>query len=322
MKQTIDIPSKLEKSMSEKCEKRDATDIHEKMHSPVFPFCESIEILEPTATDEKKEVDSDFVTELQPLLTAFLFTGLDFRSPKRRQFDLINRSREIAIRVGSILNFIICFISVLLSVYKTDTRFSRKHGLINQILVVNFLSIRSVLFCRRKNIANLLWFLSKSYDKITHKSKYLNKSMISIIISLQTGLYLLLYWMIFLANIGGTVANYAETRVTRGTRNSHIPRPLLSFSLKEINGVACKDTCFMSFLITPEKQREFNLRKDNAFRINPGKVRKVTANNVCLARVPARSVNQVKDSCNAIGRERFQRGGVTERYSESFTAVE
>ncbi|GFS89047.1 hypothetical protein NPIL_473491 [Nephila pilipes] len=44
-------------------------------------------------------------------------------------------------------------------------------------------------------------------------------------------------------------------------------------------------------------------------RINPDKIQKVTANSARLARVPTRSVNQYKDSRDAIGRKRLRRSG-------------
>ncbi|GFU85172.1 hypothetical protein TNCV_1554351 [Trichonephila clavipes] len=84
--------------MSDKGKKRDIREIYKSVH-PLIPTC--CKSTEPPASVEEngnKEVDPELMTEIHPLLTAFLFTGLDFRSPKRRQSGTSNKIRETAIR--------------------------------------------------------------------------------------------------------------------------------------------------------------------------------------------------------------------------------
>ncbi|GFT07110.1 hypothetical protein NPIL_554711, partial [Nephila pilipes] len=64
--------------------------------------------------------------------------------------------------------------------------------------------------------------------------------------------------------------------------------------------------------MTPEKLKKFSLKKDNKFRINTDKDRKVTVDSTLLARVPARSVDQNKDTRDAVNEEKLRWGGVAE----------
>ncbi|GFT45386.1 uncharacterized protein NPIL_462781 [Nephila pilipes] len=176
--------------------------MNNRKHSSLYNYAGKVVI--PMMEDQREKRDSDLLRQMQPLLTAFLFTGVDFRSQCSNECRINVTCREILIKISLAVIQIITWIFVLVTIYGTIAIVDStpiKHYISYQFMEILIIFLRSVLYWRRKDILNILKHLSDVYDDIKHKSKNVNKGAISVLIVVFPGVHILGYGLVVLAFI-------------------------------------------------------------------------------------------------------------------------
>ncbi|GFT45384.1 uncharacterized protein NPIL_462771 [Nephila pilipes] len=156
----------------------------------------------PMMKDDKEKHDSELLRQMHSLLIAFLFTGLDFRPHCAIECRPNVAYRETLIKILLAVIHISSWVYVLVTIYGAITNGDRrpiKHSIANRLEELLIILMRGVLYWRHKDIANTLNQLSNKYDKIKHKSKYLDKSAISVLVVVFPGVYILAYGLVILS---------------------------------------------------------------------------------------------------------------------------
>ncbi|GFQ81106.1 uncharacterized protein TNCT_342541 [Trichonephila clavata] len=175
----------------------------EKKNRILFPFhnC-SRRVIRPVMEDDEEKHDSELLRQIHPLLIAFLFTGLDFRQQRPYQRTPNSACRETVIKISCALIHIISWVFALLFIwgaFANEDSLPRKQDIINRLMEILIIFLRSVLYRQRKVVVNTLNLLSKAYDKIKCKSKYLSREIILILLIVYPGTYILMYVLVFIS---------------------------------------------------------------------------------------------------------------------------
>ncbi|GFT45382.1 uncharacterized protein NPIL_462761 [Nephila pilipes] len=158
----------------------------------------------PVTEDDEEKRDSELLRQMHPLLIAFMFAGLDFRPQSARGCDTSVTYRERSINILLAIINIISWLYASIAIYGTiaiEGSMPMKHYISSQFVEILTIFLRSVLYWRRKDITNNLRHLSDAYDKIKHKSKNLNKGVISVLVVVFPGVYIIAYVLVLLTFI-------------------------------------------------------------------------------------------------------------------------
>ncbi|GFT45388.1 uncharacterized protein NPIL_462791 [Nephila pilipes] len=153
----------------------------------------------PMKEDNKDKRNSELFRQMHPLLIAFLFAGLDLRPKCTRGSGTNVTHRERFIKISIAIINIISWVFALLTIYGTvwiKESMPTKHIIVYQFVEILTIFLKSMLYWRCKNIVSTLKHLSHAYDKIKHNSRNRNKGVISVLVVVYPGFYIVSYGLV------------------------------------------------------------------------------------------------------------------------------
>ncbi|GFT45376.1 uncharacterized protein NPIL_462741 [Nephila pilipes] len=169
--------------------------------SSMYNYTRSVQRKIPLMEDDELKRESELLRQMHPLLISFLFTGLDFRPQCAHGCHTNVKYLETGIKIYLTIINIISWIYALVAIYgiiATEDSMPTKQCIANGFVEILTIFLRCVLYWRRKEILNNFKYLSYDYDKIKHKSKYLNKGVISVLVVILPGVHILSYGFVVL----------------------------------------------------------------------------------------------------------------------------
>ncbi|GFQ69202.1 hypothetical protein TNCT_416801 [Trichonephila clavata] len=187
---------------------------------PHFPVCNSTgrDAVMIIHDDDKEKHDSELLRQIQPLLTGLLLVGVDLRPQCALKSFKNNCFRETVIKSFQVIIHTLSWAFVLLIIYGTFTNKNivpLKQDIVNRFVEILTIFLRSVLYWRHKDILNTLRHLSDVYEKISQKSKNLNKAFISVSIIIYYVISISSYGTVLIAFIAKEDTTYIKSLVQR-----------------------------------------------------------------------------------------------------------